>query len=142
MVWYGMMMPEAKRRKVTHPIPFPHTGGEIQSIKVPPTRDDVMIFEDASLQDACDILFPYSVRPREVVQCRGCNSALVLQAPRPHRHSQGHESIIERVSCQSHYRELLNKFDEKDDRVDKSVSFFILSTRSSFSSLSRTAKQV
>ena len=119
----GMMMPEAKRRKVTHSIPFPDTGGESQS------PSDVMIFEDASLQDACDILFPYSVRPREVVQCRGFNSALVLQAPRPHRHSQGHESIIplgERVSCQSHYRELLNKFDEKDDRVDKMKKLTLL----------------
>ena len=76
-----------------------------------------MIFENASSQYACDILFPYSVRrPREVVQCRGFNNALVLKPPRPHSHSQGHES---QVSCQGHHGELLNKFDEKDDRVDK-----------------------
>ena len=112
-------LPEAKRHKVTHSYHEGDSSLSIATIESGLRDTDVMIFANTSLQDACDILVPYASRPREIVQCRGFSSALVLKAPRPHPHGQGHDSTAMSVSGASDFRDLLKHFDEKDDRIDK-----------------------
>jgi len=82
-----------------------------------PIASEVAIFAGTTVQEACDALVPYSSRPREVVQCRGFQKALVIKAPVP---------FTGRAPSLESFQDLLQKFDESSERVPKMKKLTLL----------------